>query len=252
MKIISWNLNGINAASKKGLFEFVRKEDADIYCFQEIKSSPEKIGEHTNLEGYESFWATAERKGYSGLLVYSKTKPVSVIEGIGNEEFDKEARVLILEFENFFLINSYFPHSRRDLERLDFKLNFNKLFLEFCERLRKQKPVVIAADFNVAHKEIDLRNPKQNMENAGFTPQERRWFDLFLAQGYLDTFREFNSGGGHYTWWSYMYNARQKNIGWRIDYFVVSEELKTNLKNSEILKEVLGSDHCPIRLELDL
>ncbi|MBW2987351.1 exodeoxyribonuclease III [Candidatus Woesearchaeota archaeon] len=251
MKIISWNINGIVAAARKGLLEFVKKEDADVYCFQEIKSSPAKVEELKELD-YQIFYLPAERKGYSGLMVLTKLHPLSIREGVGEEEFDKEARILTLEFEKFFLVNGYFPHSRRDLERLDFKLNFNQTFMDFCEELRKQKPVVVGADFNVAHKEIDLRNPKQNETNAGFTAQERQWFELFLAQGYVDTFREFVQEGGHYTWWSYMYNARQKNIGWRIDYFIVSNELKTNLKNSEILRDVLGSDHCPIRLELDL
>jgi exodeoxyribonuclease-3 len=170
---------------------------------------------------------------------------------MGNEYFDKEGRVLTSEFQNFFLINAYFPHAHRKLTRLGFKLKFNKFFAEFCKRLEKIKPVVIAADFNVAHKEIDLKNPKQNEENAGFTKQEREWFDTFLKEGFIDAFREFVQEGGNYTYWTYRNKARERNIGWRIDYFVISKILKSKLKESNILTEILGSDHCPISLVID-
>lgn len=249
MKLISWNVAGINACIKKGLFSFISKEDADIYCFQEVKSAQENLS-FKNLSDYHPYWFPAEKKGYSGLLTLSKMKPISVIEGLNNEVIDKEARVLTLEFERFFLINAYFPHAHRELKRLDFKLQFNDAFAAFCASLRK--PLVIAADFNVAHQEIDLRNPKQNKNNAGFTPPERGWFDDFLKRGYLDAFRQFTSEPGHYTWWPYRNDCRQRNIGWRIDYFVVSEQLGGTLVRSTILKEVYGSDHCPIALEISL
>lgn len=247
MKIISWNVNGINAAIGKGLLDFMEKENADIYCFQEIKVSPSKI---PVIGEYESFWHPARRKGYSGVVIFSKKEPLAVMKGIENKEIDAEGRVLTLELKKFFLINVYFPHSGRDLSRIDFKLNFNKLFLEFCEKLSEKKPIIVASDFNVAHKEIDLANPKQNEKNAGFTREEREWFDSFLKNGYIDTFREFNKEGGNYTWWTYRFGARKRNIGWRVDYFIISRELKENLISSEILSEVKGSDHCPIRLEI--
>ncbi len=252
MKIVSWNVNGLNACVKKGLADFMGKKEADIYCFQEVKSSKEKIPKKLSEIGdYQEYHLFAKKKGYSGVSVYTKIKPISIIEGIGIEKFDEEGRVLTLEFRDYFLINAYFPHSHRELKRLDFKLNFNKAFLEFCKNLEKKKPVIIASDFNVAHKEIDLRNPKQNKNNAGFTKDERVWFDSFLSQGYVDTFRMFISDEGHYTWWTYRNNARERNIGWRIDYFVIGQNLISKLKGSRILKEILGSDHCPIMLEIE-
>jgi len=251
MKIISWNVAGINACIKKGLIEFIKKENADIYCFQEVKASQENFPkELENLEGYSIFNVFANKKGYSGVSILSKTNPLKVIKGLGKEDFDNEGRVLALEFDQFYLINAYFPHSNRELLRLDFKLNFNKEFLEFCNQLEKSKPVVIASDFNVAHQEIDLKNPKQNKKNAGFTSQEREWFDAFIKKGFIDTFREFNKDGGNYTWWAYRNKLRERNVGWRIDYFIISKKLKDNLIKSEILKDVFGSDHCPILLEI--
>lgn len=249
MRIISWNVNGINACLKKGLLDFMRKENADVYCFQEVKASKTKLP-RLDLNNYWDFHLFSEKNGYSGVSIYSKLKPLSIIEGISNKEFDKEARVLALEFNDFFLINAYFPHSNRELSRLDFKLKFNKTFLEFCKKLENKKPIIIASDFNVAHKEVDLRNPKQNEKNAGFTKDEREWFDNFLNEGFVDTFREFVKDGGNYTWWTYRNNARERNIGWRIDYFIVSKILKNKLKDSQILKNTFGSDHCPIFLEV--
>ncbi|OIO34570.1 MAG: exodeoxyribonuclease III [Candidatus Omnitrophica bacterium CG1_02_40_15] len=249
MNLISWNVNGINACARKGLLGFIKKEDADVYCFQELKSYEGNVDKSLlNIGGYNAFWLFAEKKGYSGVAACSRIKPLSVTKGIGDKEIDKEGRVLTLEFKNFFLINAYFPHSGRSLERLGFKLHFNRLFLEFCQRLRKKKPILIASDFNVAHKEIDLANPRQNEKNAGFTIEEREWFTEFLKQGYIDSFREFTKEPGHYTWWTYRFNARARNIGWRVDYFVISSELKKQLLSSEILDKVIGSDHCPIRL----
>src|SRR3989344_5733498 len=211
MKIVSWNVAGLRACIKKGLLDFIKLENADVYCFQETKSENVPF-----IEGYQSFGIFAKKKGYSGVLTYTKQKPISIIKGIGDEDFDNEGRVLTLEFENFFLINAYFPHSSRDLSRLNFKLRFNKTFTEFCKNLEKKKPLIVAGDFNVAHQEIDLTNPKQNTKNAGFTPEERFWFDSFLKQNYVDAFRQLNSETGNYTWWSYRNNCRQRNIGWRI------------------------------------
>jgi exodeoxyribonuclease-3 len=248
MKVVSWNVNGINACLKKGLSDFIKNVDVDIYCFQEVKATKEKIPE---IKGYSGFHSIAKKKGYSGVSIYSKIKPIKIIEGIGEELFDSEGRVITLEFKEFFLINAYFPHSHRELKRLDFKLDFNNKFLEFCKELEKVKPIIIAADFNVAHKEIDLKNPKSNEKNAGFTINERKWFDEIIKYGFIDTFREFVSEGENYTWWPYMNNARERNIGWRIDYFVLSQSLKSKLVESKILKDISGSDHCPILLEIN-
>lgn len=252
MKIISWNVAGLRSCFSKGLLGFMKKEEADVYCFQEVKCQPDQFPEKLKeLMGYEAFHSFAKKKGYSGVSVYTKIKPINVIYGIGKQEFDSEGRVIVLEFRNFFLVNAYFPHTQRELKRLDFKLSFNRHFLEFCKKLEKLKPVVIASDFNVAHTEIDLKNPKQNEKNAGFTKEERMWFDSFLKSGFIDTFREFNKEPGHYTWWTYRNNARQRNIGWRVDYFVISRALRSRLKKSQILKQILGSDHAPILLEID-
>lgn len=251
MKIISWNVAGINACVKKGLIEFMKKENAEVYCFQEVKAHKENFPRELEvLPEHQSFHAHANKKGYSGVSIFTKIKPINIIHGIGSKKFDDEGRVLTLEFDKFYLINAYFPHSNRQLTRLNFKMSFNQKFLEFCKNLEKKKSLIIASDFNVAHKEIDLKNPKQNKNNAGFTEKEREWFDSFLKEGFTDTFRKFNSAGDNYTWWTYRNNARERNIGWRIDYFIVSEKLKSSLKKSEILKEILGSDHCPILLEI--
>jgi exodeoxyribonuclease-3 len=245
MKIVSWNVAGFRSCISKGCLDFIKREKADAYCFQEVKSEDVPF-----IEGYEVFNFPAKKKGYSGTLIYSKHKPISVSYGLGEKDFDDEGRVIVLEFENFFLINAYFPHSSRDLSRLNFKLRFDKTFEEFCKKLEKKKPLVLTGDFNVAHRDIDLANPKQNVKNAGFTPQERLWFDEFLKSGYIDTFREFVKESGHYTWWTYRFNARKRNIGWRIDYFIVSDKLKSKIKSSSILKDVMGSDHCPIEMDI--
>ncbi|MFI5412450.1 MAG: exodeoxyribonuclease III [Candidatus Micrarchaeales archaeon] len=249
MEIVSWNVAGINAAIKKGLREFMQKQDADVYCFQEVKATQEKLPKF-QLQGYKEFHSISEvKKGYSGVSIYTKVAPLSV-QKMGIDDFDNEGRVIALEFESFFLVNTYFPSSNRELSRLPFKLKFNDAFLQFCKKLEKKKPVVIAADFNVAHKEIDIRNAKQNEGNAGYTKEEREWFDSFLSAGYIDTFREFTKEPDHYTWWSYLGDVRSRNIGWRIDYFVISEKLRKYLKKSIILKDVMGSDHCPILVEM--
>ena len=252
MRIISWNVNGINSCVGKGLINFMQSDQAQVFCFQEVKASPEKIPQELKeLSDFKGYYEFGEKKGYSGVSIYTKIEPLSVIQGLGSEEIDREGRVLTLEFKDFFLLNVYFPHSSRDLKRLDFKLNFNNKLLEFCEGLRKTKPIVIASDFNVAHKEIDLTNPKSNAKNAGFTIEERNWFDKLITSGYVDTFREFSQEPGNYTWWSYMRNARERNIGWRIDYFVVHKEFMSKVIKSEILNKVLGSDHCPIALDIN-
>lgn len=251
MKIISWNVAGINACVKKGLIGFMKSQKADVYCFQEIRTSKDKIPkELTALNEYFQFNLFGSKNGYSGVSVYTKLKPIRIVDAL-KYDLGGEGRILVLEFDKLFLINAYFPHAHRKLTRLDFKLKFNESFLSLCDELKKVKPIVVAADFNVAHKEIDLRNPKQNMKNAGFTESERKWFDEFLKIGYIDSFREFNKEGGNYTWWTYRNDARKRNIGWRIDYFVVSDELKDKVKKSEILKEVHGSDHCPISIDID-
>ena len=243
MKIITWNVNGIRACIKKGLVEFMKKENADIYCFQEVKSQ-----EIPSIEGYSAHGSFAEKRGYSGVVIYSKKEPLSIIKGISDKEFDSEGRVIVLEFKEFFLVNAYVPHPRRELERLDFKLRFSKKLEQFCNKLASKKQVILAADLNVAHTEDDLANPKQNKKNGMFTPEEREWIGSFLKKGYTDAFREFTSGNGHYTWWPYRNNLRKRNVGWRIDYFLTNN--KNNIKNCEILSTVTGSDHCPVRLEL--
>ncbi|RMD45377.1 exodeoxyribonuclease III [Candidatus Pacearchaeota archaeon] len=250
MKIVSWNVNGINALLKKEDSKFFKEFKADIYCLQEMKATKDKMPEILVTEGYESYHAIAEKKGYSGVTTISRIKPLSVMEGIGEEKFDCEGRVLTLEFPEFFLINAYFPNAQPELARIKFKIEFNKKLEEFAEKLRRKKGVIITGDFNVAHKEIDLKNPKANENNAGFSPLEREWIDRFLKNGWIDTFRMFNKNPGQYTWWSYRFRAREKGIGWRIDYFIVSKDLKKRVVKSEILSNIFGSDHCPILLEL--
>jgi len=253
MKMVSWNINGINSALKHGLHDFISLEMADIYLFQEVKNSWDTIDNSLRkINGYETLFYQAQKKGYSGLLAYVKPNAglVSYKEGIGVPEIDDQARVQTLEFKKFYLVNTYLPHSGRELEKLDFKLGVNQKFLEYCKALRKVKPVIVAGDLNVAHREVDLANPKANIGNAGFTQEERDFFDKFLSHGYVDTFREFVKENGHYTWWSWRTGVRERNIGWRIDYFLVTNDLVKQVKNSWILKDTYGSDHCPIGLEI--
>ena len=248
MKIISWNVAGINACMKKGLIDSMKKENAEVYCFQEVKATKEKMPKF--IDGYEEYHSFADKKGYSGVSTLTKVKPLNVIYGIGEKEFDSEGRMVTLEFEEFFVINVYFPNSQRELKRLDFKLKFNNLFLKFCKKLEKKKPILAFGDFNVAHTELDIKNAKANEKNAGFTKEERNWFTEFLKNGFVDTFREFVKEGDHYTWWTYRNNARERNIGWRIDYSVASESIKNKITESKILNKVYGSDHCPISLTI--
>ena len=253
LKCISWNVNGIRAVEKKGFVEQLLSFDADIVALQETKAQVEQLSaELKDIPGYTSYWHSAERKGYSGVAIYSRVTPLAVRYGLGEAEFDCEGRVLTLELERCFFVNIYFPNSGDELKRLDFKLRFNASLLRYAETLRKEKPVVLCGDFNVAHQEIDLTNPKANVKNAGFTPEERSSMDGFVAAGYVDTFRIFNQEPGQYTWWSYRFNARAKNIGWRIDYFCVSEELRQRVHSAGILAEITGSDHCPVSIELAL
>jgi exodeoxyribonuclease-3 len=250
MKCVSWNVNGIRAVEKKGFAEQLLKFNADVVAIQETKAQADQLSDELkNIPGYTSYWHSAERKGYSGVAVYTRLAPVAVHYGMGDAEFDCEGRVLTLEFADCYLINIYFPNSAEELKRLDYKLRFNNRLLAYAKELEQHKPVILCGDFNVAHKEIDLKNPKANEKNAGFTPEERAWMDGFVAAGFIDTFRLFNQEPGQYTWWSYRFNARAKNVGWRIDYFCVSGTVRDRVKSAVILNEIMGSDHCPVALE---
>ena len=251
MKIISWNVNGIRAVIKKGFIDFVNEFDPDIICIQETKAHPDQV--ELNLENYKyKYWNSAEKKGYSGTAIFSKIKPLSVKNDMNITKHDNEGRVICFELKKYFLITVYTPNSKRDLSRLDYRSNeWDKDFLIYIKELEKVKPVVFCGDLNVAHKEIDLKNPKTNKRNAGFTDEERSGFENYIQAGFLDTFRMFNNEPNHYTWWSYMFNSRAKNVGWRIDYFCISKILKSKIKQSIILPEVMGSDHAPILIEID-
>ena len=250
MKFVSWNVNGIRAVLKKGFIGSLKKIDPDVLCLQETRALPDQVD--ISLEGYHFFWNPARKKGYSGTAVFSRIKPVSVTSGISKAEHDNEGRVITLEFEDYFLVNVYTPNSQEMLARLDYRTQkWDKAFLEYLKKLDKKKPVIFCGDLNVAHKPIDLSRPQENERNAGFTIEERDSFDRILSVGFIDTFRQFCKEGGHYTWWSYFSRAREKNLGWRIDYFCISRKLLPRLKNSTILPEVLGSDHCPIVMELN-
>lgn len=253
LKLLCWNVNGLRGLEKKGFAELVKDLDPDILAVQETKLQEDQVSDELkNIEGYRSFWHCAQRKGYSGVAVYSRIAPLSVRYGINDPAYDSEGRVLTLEFGDFFLINCYFPNAGEGLKRLDYKLAFNRVLLEFVQDLAAKKSVVLCGDYNVAHREIDLKNPKSNEKNAGFTPEERSWMDSFLAAGFVDTFRMFNDEPGHYTWWSYRFNARAKDIGWRIDYFCVDEKSRRRVQGAAILKDVMGSDHCPVQLDFKL
>lgn len=249
-KFISWNVNGIRAVEKKGFVSLLKDLDADIIALQETKAQEDQLSEELkNIPGYTSYWHSAERKGYSGVAIYSRMQPMRILQGLGDPEFDCEGRVLTLEFPSFFFVTSYFPNSADGLKRLDFKLRFNSRFLDFAQDLARQKCVVICGDYNVAHKEIDLTNPTKNTANPGFTPEERHWMDTFVEAGFVDTFRIFNQAPGQYTWWSYRFSARTKDIGWRIDYFSVDRKHVQQIDNASILKDIMGSDHCPVQID---
>lgn len=249
MKIISWNVNGIRAAIRKGFSDFVKKENPDIMCVQETKAHPEQVD--IELPQYENhYWNSADKKGYSGTAIFSKQEAKEVSFGIGLENLDTEGRVITLEFKDFYLVNVYTPNSQRELKRLDYRQEWDEAFKKYVSKLDKEKNVILCGDFNVAHKEIDLKNPDSNHKNAGFTDEEREGFTKLLKEGFIDTFREFNQEPGQYTWWSYRFNARKRNIGWRIDYFIVSKKMMSEVEKSYILKKVMGSDHAPISIML--
>ena len=251
-KLISWNVNGLRAIEKKGFTDIVYELDADIISLQEIKAMPEQLPESVrNLNGYEPYWFPAKRKGYAGVCIYTRIKPLSVIYGMDIPEHDQEGRVLTLEFDDFFLVTAYFPNAQHGLLRVDYKLQFNRDIHNFLDRLAEKKSVVICGDLNVAHRPIDLANPKQNEKNPGYSAPEREWMDTFTGAGYIDTFRKFNQEPKQYTWWSYRFSARERNIGWRIDYFCVDPASENRVKNASILNYILGSDHCPVSLDFE-
>ena len=251
MKIISWNVNGIRAVLKKGFLDFINDFNPDIICIQETKAHPEQVD--LDLDNYKyKYWNSAIKKGYSGTAIFSKIKPISVQNDMNIEKHDDEGRVICMELKNYFLVTVYTPNSKRDLSRLDYRANeWDRDFLIYLKELEKIKPIIFCGDLNVAHKEIDLKNPKTNKRNAGFTNEERLGFDNYINSGFLDTFRMYNKEPNHYTWWSYMFNSRAKNVGWRIDYFCISEILKKKITKSIILPEIMGSDHAPILIEID-
>ncbi len=253
MKLLSWNVNGIRAVLNKGLNDFIASTDGDIYCFQETKASPEQVDPlFFPPPGYHAYWNAAEKKGYSGTLVLSRKEPISVTVGMGIPEHDREGRVINCEFDDFILVNVYTPNAQNMLARLDYRCGqWDKCFLEHLLRLQDSKPVIVCGDFNVAHQEIDIARPKENERTAGFTIEERTGFDRYIQAGFIDTFREFNKEPGNYTWWSMRTRARERNIGWRIDYFLVSASLRSRLRNAFILCDVMGSDHCPVGIEID-
>ena len=255
MKLVSWNVNGLRAVINKGFEKFFKEVDADIFCIQETKMQEDQIDE--NLKGifkeYNSYWNSAEKKGYSGTAIFTKLRPNAVTYGIGIEEHDKEGRVITLEFDNFFMVNCYTPNSKRELERLDYRMIWEDEFRKYLLKLNEIKPVIVCGDLNVAHEEIDLKNPKANRRNAGFTDEERNKMTELLNAGFVDTFRYlYPDKTDMYTWWSYMFKAREKNAGWRIDYFIVSKSIENKIKESYIYSDIMGSDHCPVGLDIEI
>jgi exodeoxyribonuclease-3 len=249
VKLLSWNVNGLRAVLRKNFLEFLAAETPDILCLQETKCRPEDV-EQLWPADYTTYWNSAEKKGYSGTAIFTRTRPLQVTQGIGVAEHDREGRVLTAEYADFILVNSYVPNSQRELTRLPYRQHWDRDFLAYLKGLEQRKPVIWCGDLNVAHTEIDLANPKANVKNHGFTPEERAGFGAALAAGFVDTFREFEKGPRHYTWWSPMGGARGRNVGWRIDYFLASAALRPRLKSAFIRPDVLGSDHCPVGLEL--
>ena len=251
MKLISWNVNGIRACLGKGFSDFFENINADIFCIQETKCQEGQVD--LEYEGYKSFWNSAEKRGYSGTAIFTKINPINVKYGIGIEEHDKEGRIITLEFDKFYLVNNYTPNSKRELERLDYRQIWEDEIRKYLLNLNKTKPVIMCGDLNVAHKEIDLKNPKTNTHNAGFTIEERNKMTELLDAGFIDSFRYlYPDKENAYSWWSYMRKAREKNVGWRIDYFIVSKDIKDKIKEASIYSDVMGSDHCPVGLEIDI
>ena len=255
MKLVSWNVNGLRAAINKGFNDFFSKVNADIFCIQETKMQEDQIDDNMReiFKKYNSYWNSAEKKGYSGTAIFSKKEPLNVTYGIGIEEHDKEGRVITLEFDNFFMVDCYTPNAKRGLERLDYRVIWEDEFRKYLLKLNETKPVILCGDLNVAHEEIDLKNPKTNRGNAGFTDEEREKMTELLNAGFTDTFRHlYPDKEDCYSWWSYMFKAREKNVGWRIDYFIVSKSIEDKIKEASIYSEILGSDHCPVGLEIDI
>ncbi len=248
----SWNVNGFRAVAGKGFWDWFRKAGSHVVCLQEIKASFDQLQDKDKqIDGYKVFWNPARsKKGYSGVASLYRVDPLDISTSLPEERFQGEGRVILMEFERFYLFNIYFPNGQMSQDRLNFKLDFYDSFLNYAQNLRKDKPIVVCGDFNTAHKEIDLKNPRSNSDRSGFLPVERQWLDKFIDHGYIDTFRMFNQEPDQYTWWTYRFGARARNAGWRIDYFFVSEELRSNVLRSWIEPQVMGSDHCPIGLEL--
>lgn len=255
LKLLSWNVNGIRAVQKKGFIEWLLKENPDMLCVQETKAHPEQLSEELlNINGYKSFFSSSiVKKGYSGVAVYSKQEPIKVEHGFGIPKFDDEGRIIVAEYKNFMLINIYYPNGKASAERLQYKMDFYDAFLDYSNKLvKKGKKLVICGDVNTAHKEIDLARPKENEKTSGFLPIEREWMDKFFSNGYHDTFRMFSSEPEQYSWWDMVTRARERNVGWRIDYFFVSYNFKQNVKNAFILEDVMGSDHCPVGIDIEI
>ncbi|WDU82093.1 exodeoxyribonuclease III [Caloramator sp. Dgby_cultured_2] len=252
MRIYTWNVNGLRSILKKGLMEFINDEDPDILCLQETKLQEEQIDDEIkNLKGYYKYFSFANKKGYSGVAIFTKVEPKNIYHGIGIEEFDTEGRILIAEYEDFILFNIYFPNGKMSDERLDYKLRFYDAIMDYSKKLLEEgKNIIICGDYNTAHREIDLKNPKQNEKSSGFLPIEREYIDRFLEIGFIDAYRHFYPDKIEYTWWSYMFKAREKNVGWRIDYFFVSNNFISKIKDVEILTHIHGSDHCPVKLTI--
>ena len=251
-KFISWNVNGLRACVQKGFREYFKQADADVFCIQETKLQKGQIDLSETLAGYHDFWNCAEKKGYSGVAMFTKNEPISVAYGMGIPEHDTEGRLITAEFEDYYLITCYTPNSQNELRRLDYRIEWEKALRGYIAGLEQKKPVMICGDLNVAHNEIDLKNPKTNRRNAGFTDEERAEMTNLLDMGYIDTYRHFYPDAeGEYSWWSYRFRAREKNAGWRIDYFIASEKLKDRLKSAAIHQEIFGSDHCPVELVIE-
>jgi len=249
VKLISWNVNGLRAVLKKNFLEYLADERPEVLCLQETKCTPDQV-ETVWPKGYSVFWNSAVKKGYSGTAIFTKVPPLNVVPHIGITEHDNEGRVLTAEYKDFYLVNVYVPNSKRELTRLPYRQQWDRDFLAYLKQLEKRKPVIWCGDLNVAHTEIDLANPKANVRNHGFTPEERAGFSACVAAGFVDTFREFERGGGHYTWWSPLSGARARNVGWRIDYFLISQSLRPRLRRAFIQPKITGSDHCPVGIEL--
>lgn len=251
MKFISWNVNGLRAVEKKGFLAWFNSVSPDILALQETKAAPEQLSEALRAPaGYHAYFSTAQKKGYSGVAVYTKIEPKSVSESIGEKEMDGEGRTLVLEFDKFYFLNIYFPNGGQGEHRIDYKLKFYAAFLKLTKKLSAKKTVIICGDVNTAHTELDLARPKENASNTGFLPKERAWLDKFFSEGLSDAYRLFHKDGGHYTWWDYKTKARERNVGWRIDYFFIDTASQTKVKDAFILKDVPGSDHCPIGIEI--